>query len=219
MCRTIQNSVVRPLVKMRERLKILMHLKIQMLPSVLVNKSWSSQATDESETDEGSGQGQHETESETQSERERNQMPKCKKKSCWKNKEKRHQSVEQKLDRLSDAMLAMQDLILKKAVLDGAKDGNNKKGKSVNVNRLQNVNVIEGNSETTNYHDVLEQEGTEEILEQIHADQNKTKCKRGSSSSECQDTSDELIEVDFNEQFIAECTTEAAKRKCKLSEW
>ena len=153
--------------------------------------------------------------------------PKKKVKARKKRAEKR-QSVEDKLDTLSNAVILLQSLMEKKGLFDtSAKKtakGSNKKKDPASNNRTPQKGEVAGvnssNSETTIYQNAVEfmdvnqetnqhKEGFYEINDPEITFKSKT---RDSTSSEDHvNTSDELMEIDINEQFIAECAAEASQ--------
>ena len=144
---------------------------------------------------------------------------------CFSNGRK---SVEEKLDNLNSMLEVMKDFFLK----GGFVSQNDHSGKEktttkckVKEKRQQGKDLItESNSEVTIYHNVLDRiqdTGDPEITFKPRSEGREipleTQKKRDSSSSdEPIDTSDEMMDVDINENFIADCEKEAGRGRDEL---
>ena len=150
-----------------------------------------------------------------------------------KSKAKR-QSMEEKLESLQSSVMAMQELLMKHQGMTRKEKQQNLKQKEVGIrsktkspyNKNKGIDtVISNTSETTVYHNLLSKVDENSLNNElpqpmdIEEDQEisfKMKPQRNSSSSEDQiDTSDELIEIDINEKFIADCAAEAERRRSR----
>ena len=153
------------------------------------------------------------------------------------NKNKKRQSVEDKLDTLSQAVTSLQSMMVKKGFFDSPAKKvmhNTRKKKSANSKggntpkKGEKLGLDGSNSETTIYQNAVE---FMEVDTEYNVEKEKEKGKfcdtddpeitfkvrqRDSTSLEDQvNTSDELMEIDINEQFIAECAAEARNSRQK----
>ena len=126
-----------------------------------------------------------------------------------KDKSRKRKRMEEKLDTLSSTVMAMQDMIKKSGILDpkepktkennGKKKGKltPKKGREISDNPVDNLN-----SENTIYQNVLDKSRHEDVMVDseitFKLKESQIDNRWGSSSSDdCVDTSDELLEVDI----------------------
>ena len=136
-------------------------------------------------------------------------------------------SVEEKLDTLADTLMVMKDLMTKKGFFDeGPGTSGVNKVPQMPVRKRKagkgdsSIHEVNSMSEMTIYHNILDKQG-EQGQEQFVMDPDdaeivfRQKENRESTSSEEQvNTSDETImEVDIHDQFIADCTAEAERRR------
>ena len=141
---------------------------------------------------------------------------KHKKKKMKSGKRKHRKSMENKIDMLSNSVLAMQNMMAQKGFFGepGTSGGSSHTAKK--NNNQGNSTLLSSNSETTIYKNAVDKIQDMEV-EQEYVDNEITfqhKSKRDSSSSEDKrvDTSDELVDYDINDQFIADCVQEAECR-------
>ena len=155
-----------------------------------------------------------------------------------KKKKSRCQSVEDRLDTMSSTLLAMTELLKQQGICSDATKmtGNYSKQPKDDKGQKDKVKAIEltkSNSETTIYKNALDElkdgmhheivvdpEITLRVSKEVdEANPNKKENRESSSSDECIDTSDELmeIEMDINDKFIADCQEEANRRKHSYS--
>ena len=129
-------------------------------------------------------------------------------------KKRQRQSMEERLDKMSDTLLAVQQLIAQNGMMQNSKRAD--QGGHTGKDELNS-----SNSDTMIYQNVLSKE-VPNIPEDNELDPEitfKVNCtKRDSSSSEDRiDTSDELMEVDLdteiNNRFIADCAKEVQKHR------
>ena len=157
--------------------------------------------------------------------------PDTKEKKC-----KKRPSVEDRLDTLSDTLFGLKEMFMKRSLveeqqLDELSASGKKWKKSVNSAGKAQPEGTSLNSETTIYHNALNQISQEDCV-QVPVDQEigfkQPQSKYDSSSFEDRiDTSDEFMEIgeemDGNEQinlncwFIADCEEEARCRRRSLS--
>ena len=143
-----------------------------------------------------------------------------------KQKSMKRDSVEQKIDTLSTTLSALQDFMMKNVIPRGKAKDKKKNAERMKVKPVGGKNVpcelSQTNSETTIYHNVLDKIPTENQIqefEEIQVDQeitfvnHKSKNRDSSSSEDRIDMSDELIEVDINEQFIVDCARDVENRQ------
>ena len=153
--------------------------------------------------------------------------PKKRGKAHRKRTEKR-QSVKEKLDTLSNAVISLQSLMEKKGLFNTpakktAKE-NNRKRDVPSKNRMPQKGEVAGvnssNSETTIYQNAVEFMEVDQVIGQekdgfyeINDPEVmfKSKTRASTSSEDHVNTSDEMMEIDINEQFIAECVAEASQ--------
>ena len=137
--------------------------------------------------------------------------------------------MEEKLDNLNSTLEVMKDSFLKGGgfVCQNDQSGKEKMTAKCKVKekRQQGKDLItESNSEVTIYHNVLDRiqdTGDLEITFKPRSEGREippeTQKKRDSSSSnEPIDTSDEMMDVDINENFIADCEKEARRGRDEL---
>ena len=89
------------------------------------------------------------------------------------------------------------------------------KGKSKSIQNQVESNLVDHNSETTIYKDALEhiEQTVDNSDAEITFNMNKTKQKSDESDDPTQiDTSDEMLEMDDADKFIAECAQEARRQ-------
>ena len=165
---------------------------------------------------------------EAESERSYEGQRRCKRKK----KSKRRCEMTDKIDNLTNAVAAMQDMMLKKGFLDQQQEKSTSKmvqSKVVKINDEKNYpkgvgkndNNFDINSETAVYDNAVEKANSRdrqvspvdsEVTFNIDVDRKETDKDRVSTSSEDHiNTSDELLEPDVNEQFIVECQAEARR--------
>ena len=139
-----------------------------------------------------------------------------------KKKGVRRQSVKDKLDTLTNSVKVMQELLLQQGIFREKREsqqpskGKTKGSRGGKHDKSTNKITEDGNeSETTIYQNILEK-----VDDQIRVDPeiifNRSKLRNSSSSDEPDkqiDTSDEMMEVDINEKFIADCAEEARKQQ------
>ena len=148
-----------------------------------------------------------------------------------KSKSKKRQSVEQRLDQMSDTLAVMKEFFMTKMKSDGEnkmvslneKRTAPKEKQSTDCNKDKGT-AIESTSETTVYHNALNKLSETEVIVdpeitfRINETNEKDQHCNSSSSEERIDTSDELMDVDIdqnplNERFIADCEAEACRKK------
>ena len=144
----------------------------------------------------------------------------------WKKKRKNRKHMEEKIDNLSNALMAMQNIMVQNGILRNKNDQEaavldrpggktqHKTGKGVEIIEACIPSVKNSNSETTVYENAvpeaapstIEVDGGEVII-------NLKRSKQGNNplSDEQADTSDKLINV--TDQFIADCAAEAERRR------
>ena len=137
------------------------------------------------------------------------------KKAC----KERCQSMEKKLDTVTSTLQIMQQMMQEKGFFtDPTKNsGTDNKGKDISSNSAVSETTIYGNAVKRI---TLSKDGNQEITDEDDPEitLNIKKNRDSSSSEERIDTSYELMEVDFNDQFIADCQAEAAKRSRNRAE-
>ena len=130
----------------------------------------------------------------------------------------RRQSVQQKLDDMSNTLQVMKDFFMKQDFMDDTSKEGIKKGKN---NKNSEATMVSLTSEMTVYHNALPRVAQNEVIVDSEITfrvdpKQKGSDKRGSSFSEEHiDTSDEMIDIDdmdINECFIADFQAEARKR-------
>ena len=139
-----------------------------------------------------------------------------------KGQNRHRQSVEDRLEKMSDTLLTMQDLIVKNRLLQN----NSQQAGSSKTSKADkgNVNLNSSDSDMTVYRKVLLKDSSNENNNEdedpeitFKVDQEKINNRDSTSSEERIDTSDELMEVgmdiEFNERFIADCAREAKRRQ------
>ena len=129
-------------------------------------------------------------------------------------RKERRESMENKLDSLTSSVQVMQELMMKsgyghqEAMQPSTSSKPRKTGKN-GCNQKDSSDQIEALSKTTIYKDA--------VRKQMEVDDPEITFnfnKRDSSSSEDRiDTSDELMEIDVNDQFIADCAQQAEKQQ------
>ena len=141
------------------------------------------------------------------------------------SKKSKRCSLENKIDSLQTSMKAMEQLLLQQDMVEkqnprreitpSTSKGRVHKGKD----HEDNQQLVESESELTIYHNALQKVNNTKSkqmgnIEVVDAEISfKRRKQHDSSSSEEQiNTSDELIEVDINEQFIADCAAEAERQ-------
>ena len=126
-----------------------------------------------------------------------------------KKRKKNNKRMEAKIDNLSNALMAMQNMMVQKGILGQE----HSKTESKKGDRAQDTSVLNTNSETTIYENAVNKECESIKIDggEIILNLNKNKQVLQNSSDEQADTSDELINV--TEQFIADCTAEAECRR------
>ena len=179
----------------------------------------------------------HNTASESETEEERNERKKRDKKVRKAARKDRRVSMEDKLDSLTSVVGNLQHLLIQQGVLGDpqktkkvarqerepstpTRKRSMPKGKSAIVNDDQDIEldkqgVNDSESETTVYKDAVrcDRDNTD-MIEDMDTEITFNFKKRDSSSSEDRiDTSDEMIKVDVNDQFIAECRDAAKKMR------
>ena len=130
-------------------------------------------------------------------------------------------SVEEKLDSLIDTLQVMQNMMIQRGFFDQQTPRKQKGKAGKSKGKLPPDGPLESNLRTTIYHDILEKQIQENPGEILHCEIDddpeisfKRTCERESSSSEEPiDTSDETINMDVNDQFIADCATEETKQR------
>ena len=138
-------------------------------------------------------------------------------------KKAKKKSMEEKINSMSNTLLAWQEIMMTNGLLPNAEGNKKKKKKQKGSDKKdpgtgETVAAIEGSSsETTIYCNVLDKQGTEsipvdsEITFKVTGNQNQVNqirdrnCRESSSSDEFIDTSDEMMEVDGNDPFIVDC--------------
>ena len=121
-------------------------------------------------------------------------------------KKAKRKSMEQKLDCLSNSLMSLRDIMMEKGFFEtkGHDNGNSKSGKK------GEGSLISPESEVTVYRNAVEfveDKVDMEISFNVH------KYRESTSSEEQIDTSDEILEVDFNTCFIADCANEAVRQR------
>ena len=124
--------------------------------------------------------------------------------------------VEEKLDTMTDTLHVMKEFLIKsgmKGFETNVKDGMGSKKKKWNTEGGKEATFA---SVTTIYHNALEkipptEDGGIQVDEEITFKSNQTK-RDSSSSKDMVNTSDEILDVDINEQFIVDCAMDAKKR-------
>ena len=119
--------------------------------------------------------------------------------------------MEEKIDNLSNALMAMQNIMVQSGMVTNEKKENNSAGSSKGENSALNTNsemTIYQNAVQKDDNETIEVDGGEVIL-----NISKNKSFVNQSSNEQGDTSDELINVNVTEQFIADCAAEAERRR------
>ena len=136
----------------------------------------------------------------------------------------RRQSVEDKLDTLTDTLKVMQNMMIKKGFFDEDKPKAKKKGKTTRKSRGKNIELNECNksdSRTTIYQNILQKKGNdgEPVFfsdpedPEVQFKQNQVRESTSSEDRDQADTSDELMDMEMSNRFIADCAAEAERRR------
>ena len=192
--------------------------------SIVEDNTRSEYSTKESDA-EGSSDSNVSDDTGSQTTDSRDQMP-VKRKQRRHNKRKSYDAMEDKIDKLSNSVLKMQEMLMKKGVLDtndgkksNSKGSENKKRNKKKDNtgednsQMDVVDRNENESDMTIYHNILEKAtktGNDDIIVDKEISFKRSKLHDSTSSDEQIDTSDDLIDVDINQQFIADCAAAAA---------
>ena len=124
--------------------------------------------------------------------------------------------MENKLDSLTSSVQVMQELMMRSSyVHQEPKQSTSSKPRDTGKNdsNQKEINLsdqTEALSETTIYKDAVHKQREEDDPEISFNFKNK---RDSSSSEERIDTSDELMEIDVNDQFIADCAKQAERQK------
>ena len=126
-------------------------------------------------------------------------------------------SVEDCLDQLTNSVQAMQEMMMIQQTNQRQEDKDTRKMKRSQTEEKKNEGnqTNDGNeSDTTIYQNILNKTPQkEEIRVDSEITFNETRMRDSTSSEDQINTSDELMDVDINEQFIAECATQAERKR------
>ena len=125
---------------------------------------------------------------------------------------------------MSSALLAVKDILVQNGLAPNNPGYRPEQKQNKKENTGERTESSDSMSETTIYKNALEEvryierEVDPEIAFRVKegsspSNDKQNKCNSSSSEEERIDTSDELMEVDFNEKFIADCEAEATRRK------
>ena len=136
-----------------------------------------------------------------------------------KKKKAKRKSMEDKIDTMSNTLLAWQQIMMKNGLLatesDKERADNRKRNKNETTAKRPNKgeeNLAVSNSDTIIYQNVLNKQTTSEVIVDPEitikrcghlVDAENAKNRQSSSSEEIIDTNDELMEVDVNDPFVA----------------
>ena len=119
--------------------------------------------------------------------------------------------MEDKIDDLSNALMAMQNVMVQSGILNQGKNMNKNSGRDEIKTASQSIKestAVGSNSETTIYDNAVVKEPSSIEIDNGEVVLNLSRCKPVINSSDEQaDTSDELINV--TDQFIADCAAAA----------
>ena len=183
----------------------------QSEPSDTESEGEISEEEEEQNPDE---QEQMNNEFEAESEDEETVRKKLHKKAKKQERWQRRESMESKLDMVSTTLQQMQKFMAERGFDFNEEETNRQKAKPARKQGKSIVKESDKESEVTIYKDMVKKVSNDsnETYQQIDDPEIsfKTKPNRESSSSEDRiNTSDEMMEIDINEQFIADCEKEA----------
>ena len=145
-----------------------------------------------------------------------------------KQKQRKRSSVEDRLDTLSNTLLAMKELLTKKGITEPITTDSKELSKKDSTKTGRDKVTDDLLSDTTIYQNALEQiddseplDADPEITFKNKCDQTQVNSKRDSSSSEEKiDTSDELldVELEINGNLFPDGEPVEKRRKCSLQE-
>ena len=169
--------------------------------------------SEEEEEQKQEEQEQMNNESEAESEDEETVCKKLHKRAKKQERWQRRESMESKLDMVSTTLQQMKKFMAERGFDFNEEEMNRQKAKPAQKQGKSIVKESDKESEVTIYKDAVKKVSNDsnEFYQQMDDPEIsfKTKPNRESSSSEDRiDTSDEMMEIDINEQFIADCEKE-----------
>ena len=135
-------------------------------------------------------------------------------------KKERRESMEKKIDSLTTSLKVMQDFMTKRGFLEDDEDGRKRgHGKRSKLSTGKESDSDEADSDTTIYRGAVRKDnesnysGKKQVMVDPEISFKRSNRDSSSSDDKMADTSDELMELDENDRFIAECAAAADNLK------